>query len=57
MPIEQAEPRVAVSFLHVAEHLIVRAVLPDDIDAMLDRAGFADFRRNRIVGLAGLGGR
>ena len=34
---EDAQVRVAVAVLHVAEDLIVGAVLADDVDAVLDR--------------------
>ena len=43
--------RIAVSFQHVAEHLIVRAVFFDDIDDVFDGAGFADAFRNGPGGL------
>ena len=34
---EQHQRGIAVAFLHVAEHLIVGAILLDDVDDVLDR--------------------
>ncbi len=39
---EDAQVRIAVAFLHVAEDLVVGAVFANDVDAILDRAGIAD---------------
>ena len=39
---ENAEARVAVSFLDVAEDLIVRAIFFDDVNDVLDEAGLAE---------------
>ena len=50
---KDAKVRIAVALADVAEYLVVGPVFLDDIDAMLDRAGLADFGRYRIVGLAG----
>ena len=36
---------------HVAEHLIVGAVLLDDVDHVLDQRRLAGARRNRVAGL------
>ncbi len=47
---EQADARLAVAFGHVAEDLVVGAVLLDDVDDVLDRRGVADLRGNRVPG-------
>ena len=49
---KNAKRRIAVALADIAEDLVVGPVFLDDIDAMLDRAGLADFGRYRIVGLA-----
>ena len=46
---EQAEVRVAVAFGHVAEDLVVGAVLLDDVDDILDRRRVADLGGNRVA--------
>src|SRR5258708_40291671 len=43
---EKNERRVAVAFRQVAEHLVVRAVLADDVHDMLDRRRAAGRRRH-----------
>src|SRR2546430_1385671 len=47
--VEQAKARVAVAFGQVAEDLIVGAILLDDVNAILDRAGVTHLNRDRIV--------
>ena len=44
---EDAQIGVAVAPLHVAEHLVVGAVLLDDVQHVLDRRGLAMTLRNR----------
>jgi hypothetical protein len=43
---ENAQLRVAVALLHVAEHLIIGPVLLDDIDDVLEHARLAMTQRN-----------
>ena len=47
---EQADARLAVALGHVAEDLVVGAVLLDDVDDVLDRRGVADLRGDRVAG-------
>ena len=47
---EQAQPWLAVPLRHVAEHLIVSAILLDDVDAVLDGGLVADATWDRVVG-------
>ena len=44
--------RAAVRVLEIAQHLIVGAVLLDDVEHVLDRAGAADLVGNATVSLA-----
>jgi len=46
---EQAQPGIAVALGHVAEHLVVGAVLLDDVDAVLDGTGIAHLGRDGIA--------
>ena len=46
---ELHERRIAVALRHVAEHLIVGAVLLDDVEDVLDRRPLAEMHRDRIV--------
>ena len=46
---EKAQRRVAVALADVAQHLVVGAVLLDDVDAMFDRAGPADRGGDGVV--------
>ena len=43
---EETQLTLAIPLRHVAEHLIVSAVLLDDVDAVFDRARVADFPRD-----------
>ncbi len=54
---EDAERGVAVALFHVPEHLVVGAVLFDDIDHVFEDARFADALRHRAGRLVGRGGR
>src|SRR5215470_11578738 len=44
---EEAEARIAVAFFHIAQHLVVGAVLFDHVDHMFDRRWGADAKRDR----------
>jgi len=44
---EQVDGRISVTFLQIAEHLIVRAVLLDDVHHVFDRGGIARRDGNR----------
>ena len=46
---KQAEVRIAVAFLHVAEDLVVGAVFLDDVDDVLDRRRLADLGGDRVA--------
>ncbi len=46
---EQAEVRLAVALGHVAEDLVVSAILLDDIDDVLDRRRITDLRRDGVA--------
>ena len=50
---EDAEARVAVAAAEGAEDLVGGAVLRDDVDGVLDEAGFADAPGDGARGLAG----
>ena len=43
---EDRKPRIAVALLHIAEHLIVGAILLDDVDHVLDGRASADLARH-----------
>ncbi len=47
---EGAEAGVAVAFLHVAENLVVRTVLLDDVNDVLEHARLADTFGNGLGG-------
>ena len=50
---ENAQAGIAVAGLHVAKHLVVTAVFLDDVNDVLEHAGFADafwHRHRRVVG-------
>src|SRR5262249_12975145 len=44
---EKAKARIAVAFFHIAQHLIVSAILLDHVDHVFDRRGGADAKRDR----------
>src|SRR5207247_8493900 len=46
---EQTQPRIAVALRQVAKDLVVGAVLLDDVNAILDRAGSTHSGGNRVV--------
>ena len=46
---EEAQRRIAAAFRHVAENLVVRAVLLDDVDRVAERRRFAHLRGHRVV--------
>src|SRR5206468_3881300 len=46
---EQAQTRIAIALLDVAEDLVVGAVLLDDVDAVLDRALLAELPRDGVA--------
>ena len=46
---EQTQARIAVALRQIAQDLVVGAVLLDDVDAILDRAGFTHSSGNRVV--------
>ncbi len=52
---EDAEGGVAVALRHVTQHLVVRPVLLDDVDDVLEEAGLADALGDRHGGNAGAG--
>src|SRR5205823_9753649 len=47
---ENAEAGIAVSLRQIAQHLIIRAVFLDHVNAIFDRAGITRSARNRIAG-------
>ena len=51
--LEEAQRRIALAFADVAQHLIVAAILFDDVDHVLDGGGNA--RRNRVELFVGVG--
>ena len=53
---EHHQRRIAVAARHVAEDLIVGAILLDDVQHILDRRRLADLGRNgRLLGVGGVG--
>ena len=45
--------RIAIAFLDIAEHLVVGAVLLDDVDDVFENTGLAGALRDRPRGLPG----
>ena len=43
---ENAQRWIAIAFAHIAQHLVIGAVLFDDINDVLKQAGFADALRH-----------
>src|SRR5262245_47857915 len=50
---EQAQVGISISFADISEHLVVSAVLTNNVEDILDRGSISNLQRNRRFGRGG----